>query len=95
MARKLTKALAATAVAAGVATAGVVGVAAPASATSAETVCAQDLYVRATAGGVMIGTLYHGDHFAVYRYSPSRQWVYGHAYGNVHKDGWVQNGWFC
>ena len=70
----------------------------PASATSIQevrTVCARDLYVRATAAGVVIGTLYYGDHFDVYRYSPSREWVYGHAYGNVHKDGWVQNGWFC
>jgi hypothetical protein len=58
-------------------------------------VCAQDLYVRATAAGVIIGTLYRGDNFDVSRYSPSRDWVFGHAYGNVHQDGWVQNGWFC
>ncbi|GIG56042.1 hypothetical protein Lfu02_04140 [Longispora fulva] len=74
--------------------------AAPASASTPTTlttrqVCAQSLYVRATAAGVIIGTLYYGDNFAVDHYSPSRQWVYGHAYGNVHQDGWVQNGWFC
>ncbi len=90
----LARTLAAGAVVAGLATAGLVAVSAPAQA-AAETVCAQDLYVRQTAAGVVIGTLYYGDHFAVSRYSPSRQWVYGHAYGNVHKDGWVQNGWFC
>ncbi|MFD9741790.1 hypothetical protein [Umezawaea sp. NPDC059074] len=58
-------------------------------------VCAQDLYVRATAAGVVIGTLYFHENFDVSRYSPSRDWVFGHAYGNVHQDGWVQNGWFC
>ena len=58
-------------------------------------VCAQDLYVRATAAGVVIVTLYFHENFDVSRYSPSRDWVFGHAYGNVHQDGWVQNGWFC
>lgn len=71
-------------------------VAAPsATATDAATVCAQNLYVRYIPQGVVIGTLYKGDHFAIDHYSPTRQYVYGHAYGNVHKDGWVQNGWFC
>ncbi|MFE2758249.1 hypothetical protein ACFXGA_40250 [Actinosynnema sp. NPDC059335] len=70
-------------------------VADPVSAQEVRQVCAQDLYVRATAAGVVIGTLYYGENFDVQRYSPSRQWVYGHAYGNVHRDGWVQNGWFC
>ncbi|MET1073446.1 MAG: hypothetical protein ABWY11_12435 [Umezawaea sp.] len=65
------------------------------SAQAVRQVCAQDLYVRATAAGVIIGTLYRGDNFDVSRYSPSRDWVFGHAYGNVHQDGWVQNGWFC
>ncbi|MEU5695289.1 hypothetical protein [Actinosynnema sp. NPDC020468] len=67
----------------------------PVSASEVRQVCARDLYVRATAAGVVIGTLYAGDNFDVQRYSPSRQWVFGHAYGNVHQDGWVQNGWFC
>ena len=67
----------------------------PVSVQEVRQVCARDLYVRATAAGVVIGTLYRGENFDVERYSPSRQWVYGHAYGNVHKDGWVQNGWFC
>ncbi|MFI9011056.1 hypothetical protein ACIGNX_27860 [Actinosynnema sp. NPDC053489] len=67
----------------------------PVSTQEVRRVCAQDLYVRATAAGVVIGTLYYGDNFDVQRYSPSREWVYGHAYGNVHRDGWVQNGWFC
>jgi hypothetical protein len=92
----LTRAAAACAVAASAIT--VSAAAVPASATTIQTVrtvCARDLYVRATPAGVVIGTLYYGDHFDVYRYSPSGDWVYGHAYGNVHKDGWVQNGWFC
>ena len=68
---------------------------APAASAEVRSVCAQSLYVRATAAGVIIGTLYAGDNFDVERYSPSRDWVHGHAYGNVHQDGWVQNGWFC
>ncbi|QQQ74129.1 hypothetical protein IOD16_23240 [Saccharothrix sp. 6-C] len=69
--------------------------AAPVDAQAVRQVCARDLYVRATAAGVVIGTLYYGENFDVQRYSPSGQWVFGHAYGNVHQDGWVQNGWFC
>ncbi|MGA8114751.1 MAG: hypothetical protein WCA46_13890 [Actinocatenispora sp.] len=94
MVKRMAKLLASTTVVAAVATVGVFAVSAPASAQT-ETVCAVDLYVRQTAAGVVIGTLYKGDHFDVERYSPSREWVHGHAYGNVHKDGWVQNGWFC
>ena len=60
-----------------------------------ETVCADELAVRSTAGGAWFDYLYRGDHFLVYRVSPSGQWVYGHAYGRVHADGWVHNGWFC
>jgi hypothetical protein len=60
-----------------------------------EQVCANDLAVRDTAGGAWFDYLYRGENFLVYRVSPSGQWVYGHAYGHVHADGWVQNGWFC
>ena len=58
-------------------------------------VCAQSLYVRESAGGVFIGTLFRGDHMHVHRYSPSGAWAYGLAYGGVNQWGWVQNGWFC
>jgi hypothetical protein len=58
-------------------------------------VCAQSLYVRAQPAGVVIGTLYRGDNFDEQRADPSGEWLYGHAYGNVHADGWVENGWFC
>jgi hypothetical protein len=60
-----------------------------------EAVCANDLAVRSEAGGAWFDYLYRGENFLVYRISPSGQWVYGHAYGHVHADGWVQNGWFC
>jgi hypothetical protein len=58
-------------------------------------VCAQSLYVRAAPAGVVIGTLFTGDNFNVERSDASGIWLFGHAYGNVHKDGWVENGWFC
>jgi hypothetical protein len=60
-----------------------------------EQVCANELSVRDTAGGAWFDYLYRGENFLVYRISPSGEWAYGHAYGRVHKDGWVQNGWFC
>ncbi|HEY0641054.1 MAG TPA: hypothetical protein VGD67_25765 [Pseudonocardiaceae bacterium] len=95
---RLTRTAAATLVAAGAISTAVA--AAPAASASVSTqvtytVCAQDLYVRATAQGVVIGTLFYGEHFRVERYSPSRQWVYGYAYGSANMYGWVQNGWFC
>jgi hypothetical protein len=70
-------------------------VAAPAASATVRQICAQDLYVRQQPAGVMIGTLYYHDNFDFERYSPSGQWAYGHAYGNVHRNGWVQAGWFC
>ena len=60
-----------------------------------ETVCAQDLYVRTEPGGAWMGTLYYGQTFTVERISDSGQWVYGFAWGNINRHGWVQNGWFC
>ena len=91
---KLSRAAAATAIAAS-AIATTLAAAPAASASTTYMVCAQDLYVRDTAAGVVIGTLYYGHHMRVDRYSPSRQWAYGYAYGHVNKYGWVQNGWFC
>jgi hypothetical protein len=91
---RLTRAAAVTAIAASALTAGV-AVAPAASASTTYTVCAQDLYVRDTAAGVVIGTLFYGERFRADRYSPSRQWVYGYAYGQANMYGWVQNGWFC
>lgn len=91
---KLSRAAAVTAIAAAALTGGVA--AAPAaSASTMHTICAQDLYVRDTPQGVVIGTLFYGERFRADRYSPSRQWVYGYAYGQANKYGWVQNGWFC
>jgi hypothetical protein len=58
-----------------------------------ETVCADSLYVRTDPGGAFLGTLYHPQTFDVDRVSGG--WVYGFAYGNVNRHGWVQDGWFC
>jgi hypothetical protein len=67
----------------------------PARAEVRRTVCATDLYVRDAPAGVIYGALFKGQSFSVERYSPSGDWVYGFAYGNVNRHGWVQNGWFC
>lgn len=67
----------------------------PAYAATRRTVCAQTLYVRDAPAGIFIGTLYYGQSIDVTKYSPSGDWAYGFAYGNVNKWGWVQNGWFC
>lgn len=59
-----------------------------------ETVCAQDLFVRVTApNGAWMGTLYRGQTFLVEQ--GGGDWVYGFAYGDINRRGWVQNGWFC
>ncbi|MFJ4467108.1 hypothetical protein ACIP2X_06220 [Streptomyces sp. NPDC089424] len=59
-----------------------------------ETVCAQDLFVRVTAPhGAWMGTLYRGQTFLVEQ--AGGEWVYGFAYGDINRRGWVQNGWFC
>ncbi|MFE6133618.1 hypothetical protein ACFQ6Q_35970 [Streptomyces sp. NPDC056437] len=59
-----------------------------------ETVCATDLFVRVTAPhGAWMGTLYRGQTFLVEKVNGD--WVYGFAYGDINRRGWVQNGWFC
>jgi hypothetical protein len=58
-----------------------------------ETVCAQDLYVRTAPVGAWMGTLSQGQTFLVEEVDGS--WVYGFAYGDINRHGWVQNGWFC
>jgi hypothetical protein len=58
-----------------------------------ETVCAQDLYVRTEPVGAWMGTLSQGQTFLVEEVDGS--WVYGFAYGDINRHGWVQNGWFC
>jgi hypothetical protein len=59
-----------------------------------ETVCADTLFVRTTAGGAWTGTLYHGQTFLV-EGPTSGGYIYGFAYGYINRHGWVQNGWFC
>jgi hypothetical protein len=59
-----------------------------------EAVCADSLFVRTTAGGAWMGTLYHGQTFLVEGPS-SGGYIYGFAYGDINRHGWVQNGWFC
>lgn len=59
-----------------------------------ETVCADSLFVRTTAGGAWTGTLYQGQTFLVEGPS-SGGYIYGFAYGYINRHGWVQDGWFC
>jgi hypothetical protein len=40
-----------------------------------------------------MGTLYRGQTFLVEQ--AGGDWVYGFAYGDINRRGWVQNGWFC
>ncbi|MET7639112.1 hypothetical protein [Streptomyces sp. NPDC005438] len=59
-----------------------------------ETVCAEDLAVRVTAPhGAWMGDLRKGQTFLVEE--AGGNWVYGFAYGDINRRGWVQNGWFC
>ncbi|AJE86560.1 MULTISPECIES: hypothetical protein [Streptomyces] len=58
-----------------------------------ETVCATDLFVRTQPVGAWMGTLHQGQTFLVE--SKQGSWVYGFAYGDVNRKGWVQDGWFC
>ena len=59
-----------------------------------ETVCADSLFVRVTAPhGAWMGTLVKGQTFLVEQVNGD--WVYGFAYGDINRRGWVQNGWFC
>jgi hypothetical protein len=59
-----------------------------------ETVCANDLFVRTAPGtGPWMGTLYKGQTFLVE--SRSGGSVYGFAYGNINRRGWVTDGYFC
>jgi hypothetical protein len=85
-----TAALGMVAVAAPIAVAGT----ADASATAVHEVCADSLYVRSSPQGLMIGTLFRGEHFDYY-YSNGNGWDYGYAYGSANQLGWVQAGWFC
>ena len=54
---------------------------------SVQQVCAQDVYVRQTAAGVVIGTLLHGESFD--HTGGSSTWWYGYAYGSANKWGYV------
>lgn len=75
-----------------------IAVAAPAQAANGtvgerETVCAQSLAVRTAPLGAWMGTLTYPQTFYVEKVQG--EWVYGFAYGNINRHGWVQNGWFC
>lgn len=76
-----------------------VATAAPASAAygnigERETVCAEDLFFRSGPGnGAWDGVLVRGQTFRVEsRHGDS---VYGFAYGNINRKGYVKDGWFC
>ncbi|WP_037914129.1 hypothetical protein [Actinacidiphila yeochonensis] len=94
----LPRVLALPATAAVLATAALLALTSPASAADGtlgvrETVCAQDLDLRTAPLGAWQGTLYKGQTFLVEELDGS--WVYGFAYGDINRHGWVQNGWFC
>ncbi|MDQ1033205.1 hypothetical protein QF035_010787 [Streptomyces umbrinus] len=62
------------------------------------TVCAQDLGVRGSPGSGAFAYLHHPQTFTVEnagQYEFGGEWVYGFAWGDVNRRGWVQNGWFC
>lgn len=62
------------------------------------TVCARDLLVRPepdAPAGAAIGTLFMGESFRVERYSQTRRWAYGFAFGKVNKRGWVLAEFLC
>jgi hypothetical protein len=87
------------AIVAGVALASIGVFAAPAAAANGtvgvrETVCAQTLYVRTAPGSAWMGTLYTGQTFQV-EGPKSDGYIYGFAYGDINRHGWVQDGWFC
>ncbi len=78
---------------------GVVAAASPAEAKNGtvgvrETVCADTLYVRKKPGGAYDGTLHKGQTFLV-KGPKSSGYIYGFAYGQINRNGWVQDGWFC
>jgi hypothetical protein len=58
-----------------------------------ETVCADSLSVRTAPNGAWMGVLHHPQTFLVQEDHGS--WVFGFAYGDINRNGWVQNGWFC
>jgi hypothetical protein len=61
------------------------------------TVCAQSLIVRndipSAGDGYYIGELEKPETFTVESFNGD--YVYGFAWGNTNKHGWVENGWFC
>jgi hypothetical protein len=65
------------------------------------TICAQDITLRDSPGGRVIGTLYGparggpAQTFSITGMTHGGEWVRGHAWGHVNKDGYLQNGWFC
>ena len=56
-------------------------------------VCADSLAVRTAPLGPWMGTLFKPQTFLVEKLDGD--WVYGFAYGDINRNGWVQNGWFC
>lgn len=83
---------------AGITAAALLATAAPALAANGtvgvrEVVCADSLAVRTEPLGAWMGVLHHPQTFLVERISGS--WVFGFAYGDINRRGWVQDGWFC
>jgi len=101
MSNRVSRTVAAGALAAGLFSAIMVPVAAHASTGTVSPdltrrhVCAQDVYLRDQPAGVSIGLLNNGDTFDQEKLSPSGAWAYGMGYGNANKHGWVQESALC
>ena len=60
-----------------------------------ETVCADSLYFRvAPHDGAFDGQLHYPQTFLV-EGPKVGNYIYGFAYGDINRRGWVQDGWFC
>lgn len=59
-----------------------------------ETVCADTLALRVSPGGGWDGYLKYPQTFLV-KGPREDGYIYGYAYGNLNRHGWVQDGWFC
>ncbi len=60
-----------------------------------ETICADSLYFRsAPHDGAFDGNMWHPQTFLV-EGPKVGNYVYGFAYGQINRRGWVADGWFC
>jgi len=70
------------------------------SAATLRKVCARDATLRSAptslnAGAQPLGTLVHDDTFRETGDYGDGFWVYGYAYGQLHRNGWIENDSLC